>query len=95
MKKILSVFAAAAVLFGFVSCSGDLHDQEPLQLPFIIGDMFGFTVYRDSISTETIYYLYEKFLSCSKSYSRVSLIVSYDEYITVSPFNTHSSLVKL
>ena len=28
MKKILSVFAAAAVLFGFASCSGDLHDKE-------------------------------------------------------------------
>ena len=27
MKKILSVFAAAAVLFGFASCSGDLHDD--------------------------------------------------------------------
>lgn len=26
MKKILSVFAAAALLFGFASCSGDLHD---------------------------------------------------------------------
>ena len=31
MKKILSVFAAAAMLFGFASCSGDLHDvnQDP------------------------------------------------------------------
>lgn len=28
MKKILSVFAAAALLFGFASCSGDLHDKE-------------------------------------------------------------------
>ena len=27
MKKLLSVFAAAAVLFGFASCSGDLHDD--------------------------------------------------------------------
>lgn len=27
MKKILSVFAAAALLFGFASCSGDLHDM--------------------------------------------------------------------
>ena len=26
MKKILSVFAAAALLFGFASCNGDLHD---------------------------------------------------------------------
>ena len=31
MKKLLSVFAAAAMLFGFASCSGDLHDvnQDP------------------------------------------------------------------
>ena len=28
MKKLLSVFAAAAMLFGFASCSGDLHDYE-------------------------------------------------------------------
>ena len=28
MKKLLSVFAAAAMLFGFASCSGDLHDAE-------------------------------------------------------------------
>ena len=27
MKKLLSVFAAAAMLFGFASCSGDLHDK--------------------------------------------------------------------
>ena len=27
MKKLLSVFAAASVLFGFASCSGDLHDD--------------------------------------------------------------------
>lgn len=27
MKKLLSVFAAVAMLFGFVSCSGDLHDD--------------------------------------------------------------------
>lgn len=30
------------------------------QEPFILGDTFGFTVYRDSIKAETIYYLYEK-----------------------------------
>ena len=31
MKKLLSVFAAAAMLFGLASCSGDLHDvnQDP------------------------------------------------------------------
>ena len=28
MKKILSVFAAAAVLFGFASCSGDMHEVD-------------------------------------------------------------------
>ena len=27
MKKLLSVFAAVAMLFGFASCSGDLHDD--------------------------------------------------------------------
>ena len=32
MKKILSVFAAAAVLFGFASCSGDLHDLKAAPL---------------------------------------------------------------
>ena len=37
MKKILSVFAAAAVLFGFASCNGDLHaDIAPEQM-YIIG----------------------------------------------------------
>lgn len=60
MKKILSVFAAAAVLFGFASCSGDLHDQEPLQLPFIIGDMSGsgtdMTSVDGNVSTYTFTY---------------------------------------
>lgn len=32
MKKILSVFAAAAMLFGFASCSGDLHDAQIIDL---------------------------------------------------------------
>ena len=27
MKKLLSVFAAVGMLFGFASCSGDLHDD--------------------------------------------------------------------
>ena len=40
MKKLLTgAVAALALLFGFASCSGDLHDAEPLQLPYIIGDM--------------------------------------------------------
>ena len=37
MKKILSVFAAAAVLFGFASCSGDLHDDIAPEQMYIIG----------------------------------------------------------
>ena len=32
MKKILSVFAAAALLFSFASCSGDLHDVSAVDL---------------------------------------------------------------
>ena len=32
MKKLLSVFAAAAMLFGFASCSGDLHDAQIIDL---------------------------------------------------------------
>ena len=45
MKKILSVFAAAAaLLLGFASCSGDLHDKEVVKLEFgsdyyLAGDM--------------------------------------------------------
>ena len=44
MKKLLSVFAAAAVLFGFASCSGDLHDKIVTKLEFgsdyyLAGDM--------------------------------------------------------
>ena len=37
MKKILSVFAAAAVLFGFASCNGDLHDDIAPEQMYIIG----------------------------------------------------------
>ena len=33
MKKILTgVIAAAALLLGFASCSGDLHDKEVVKL---------------------------------------------------------------
>ena len=40
MKKLITgAVAALALLFGFASCSGDLHDDEALQLPYIIGDM--------------------------------------------------------
>ena len=44
MKKLLSVFAAAAMLFGFASCSGDLHDKEytPINLDgFVISGGWG------------------------------------------------------
>ena len=37
MKKILSVFAAAALLFGFASCNGDLHDDIAPEQMYIIG----------------------------------------------------------
>ena len=37
MKKLLSVFAAAAVLFGFASCSGDLHDDIAPEQMYLIG----------------------------------------------------------
>ena len=44
MKKLLSVFAAVAMLFGFASCSGDLHDKEytPINLDgFVISGGWG------------------------------------------------------
>lgn len=61
MKKlIISAIAAAALLFGFASCSGDLHDDEALQLPFIIGDMNGagtdMTTVSGNVSTYTFTY---------------------------------------
>ena len=37
MKKLLSVFAAVAMLFGFASCSGDLHDEVAPDNLWIIG----------------------------------------------------------
>ena len=39
--------------------------------------------------------LYEKFFSWWKSYYNESIIVSYDAYITISPFYTHSSFFLL
>lgn len=39
MKKLLSIFAVAAVLFGFASCSGDLHDMAAPDALYIVGDM--------------------------------------------------------
>ena len=54
MKKLLSVFAAAAMLFGFVSCSGDLHDvnQDPFAATksvFLVGGI------GDSVSDSSQY----------------------------------------
>lgn len=38
MKKLLSILAATALVFGFASCSGDLHDAEIAPL-YVQGDM--------------------------------------------------------
>lgn len=61
MKKLITgALAALALLFGFASCSGDLHDDEALQLPYIIGDMNGdgtdMTSVNGNISTYTFTY---------------------------------------
>ena len=54
MKKLLtSIIAATALLFGFVSCSGDLHDlEEPKHEPVTIADAswyyYDITVYGDN-----------------------------------------------
>lgn len=40
MKKLLSVITAAALAFGLISCSGDLHDKEITPL-YIIGTCWG------------------------------------------------------
>ena len=54
MKKLLSVFAAATMLFGFASCSGDLHDvnQDPFAATksvFLVGGI------GDSVSDSSQY----------------------------------------
>ena len=54
MKKLLSVFATAAMLFGFASCSGDLHDvnQDPFAATksvFLVGGI------GDSVSDSSQY----------------------------------------
>lgn len=61
MKKLITgAVAALALLFGFASCSGDLHDDEALQLPYIIGDMnvdgTDMTSVNGNISTYTFTY---------------------------------------
>lgn len=37
MKKLLSIFAAVAMLFGLASCSGDLHDSEAPENLYMVG----------------------------------------------------------
>lgn len=58
MKKLLSIFAAAALVFGFASCSGDLHDSEPLKATdyFLRGNMndWGSTALTDNGDNWTV-----------------------------------------
>ena len=60
MKKLLSVFAAAAMLFGFASCSGDLHDAikedtSILGQAGIIGTINGWTAAKMTKVNDTTY----------------------------------------
>ena len=60
MKKILSVFAAVAMLFGFASCSGDLHDKPLedttiLKEAGIIGTINGWTAAKMTKVDDTTY----------------------------------------
>jgi len=47
MKKLLSILAATALVFGFASCSGDLHDAEIAPL-YAVGDFCTFTKFDNS-----------------------------------------------
>lgn len=54
MKKLLSILAATALVFGFASCSGDLHDAEIAPL-YIEGDVttgVGRTAFTQDSDTE-------------------------------------------
>ena len=53
MKKLLSVFAAVAMLFGFASCSGDLHDDVKIDPNAMKGNWF-YTVLDVSGATDKI-----------------------------------------
>lgn len=62
MKKLLSIFAAAAVVFGFASCSGDLHDVSSVDLSTlqVKGSIFtwdsGKSEYKFTADTDGTYY---------------------------------------
>ena len=53
MKKLLSVFAAVAMLFGFASCSGDLHDDVKIDPNAMKGNWF-YTVLDVTSITESV-----------------------------------------
>ena len=53
MKKLLSVFAAVAMLFGFASCSGDLHDDVKIDPNAMKGNWF-YTVLDVTSITESL-----------------------------------------
>ena len=60
MKKLLSVFAAVAMLFGFASCSGDLHDAVQADSTIlgeagIIGTINGWTAAKMTKVDDTTY----------------------------------------
>ena len=51
------------------------------QEPFLFGDTFGFTIYRDSLDTDTIYYIYE--------YSKKELGIDFDFHIADGYYETN------
>lgn len=60
MKKILSVFAAAAVLFGFASC-GDLHDLKSIDMSAVnvVGTITGWSFTPMTKAEDGSYWYYE------------------------------------
>lgn len=64
MKKILSIFAAAAVLLGLASCSGDLHDVSAVDLSTlqVKGSLFtwnndaAYNFVEDTVAADGSYY---------------------------------------
>lgn len=61
MKKILSVFAAAAVLFGFASCNGDLHDLKSIDISAVnvVGTITGWSFTPMTKAEDGSYWYYE------------------------------------
>lgn len=51
------------------------------QEPFLFADTFGFTIYRDSLDKEVIYYIYE--------YFKKSLDINFDFHITDGYYETN------